>query len=190
LVDDCWKGVFLETVVIFFCSFLEEWDLAKNDLVFFTQGFGMRVLSFSSSSSSSWFLSMCSVGVFFSPCWHHRTSRKWKWQKCGDACWWSFFLGPCVDSAFVYVTVYVLRWFIAWFVCFSCRVLNTEPVFRVLKLGLNILFDVCESVACWRMRLCVRSVCLRCIADGFVLSLCWLCEILHVSGACICLSCP
>jgi ubiquitin-protein ligase len=24
LVDDCWKGVFLETVVIFFCSFLEE----------------------------------------------------------------------------------------------------------------------------------------------------------------------
>jgi hypothetical protein len=59
-----------------------------------------------------------------------------------------FFLGPCVDSAFVYVTVYVLRWFIAWFVCFSCRVLNTEPVFRVLKLGLKILFDVCESVAC------------------------------------------
>jgi hypothetical protein len=40
--------------------------LAENDLVFFAQGFGMRVLS-STSSSSSWFLSMCSVGVFFFP---------------------------------------------------------------------------------------------------------------------------
>ncbi len=90
----------------------------------------------------------------------------------------------------MWLSMSYVRWFIAGFVCFSCRVLNTEPVFRVPKLGLKILFDVCESVACWRMRLCVRSVCLRCIADGCVLSLCWLCEILHVSSTCIWLSCP
>lgn len=98
----------------------------------------------------------------FSRCWHHRPSRKWKCQKCGDDCWWFFFFlffAPVsILLSCMWLSMSYVRRFISGFVCFSCRVLSTEPAFRVLKLGLNILFDVCDSVACWRMRLC--SLCM------------------------------
>lgn len=67
----------------------------------------------------------------FSRCWHHRISRKWKCQKCGDACWCFFFffwallliLPSCMWLSMSYVW-----WFIEGFVCFSCRVLNGTGV--------------------------------------------------------------
>ncbi len=77
----------------------------------------MRVLSFSSSSSSSWFLSMCSVGVFFPGVDIIEPAESGSARSAGKLADVFFFLGPCVDSAFMHVTVYVLRTMVYSVVC-------------------------------------------------------------------------
>ncbi len=60
---------------------------------------------------------MCSVGVFFPGVDIIEPAESGSARSAGKLADVFFFLGPCVDSAFMHVTVYVLRTMVYSVVC-------------------------------------------------------------------------